>query len=123
MSNSQNIKSFKFSFDMASKSRSSLQREVDNLKERIDKIVDHFTVNDMPILRLILNVTEDRDDLKKLSKALDRLADLTEHYSSLARKLSVIEQAEADPSWFALAFGDFEQEVEEGINKFFTSED
>lgn len=119
---SENIRSFKFSFDMASKSKTSIQREVDNLKERIDKIIDHFTVNDMPILRLILNVTDSHDELKKLSKALDRLADLSDHYNSLSRKLSVIEQAEADPSWFALAFGDFEQEVEDGINKFFTSE-
>jgi hypothetical protein len=36
--------------------------------------------------------------------------------------LNVIEQAEADPTWFALAFGDFKQEVEDGIEKFFNVE-
>jgi hypothetical protein len=122
MTDSDGIKSFRFSFDMASKSKSNIQNEVQNLKDRIDKIIDHFTVNDMPILRLILNVTEEHDDLKKLSKALDRLADLTGHYNSLVRKLNVIEQAESDPNWFALAFGDFQQDVEDGINKFFTTD-
>lgn len=122
MNNENNIKSFNFSFDMVSKTKSEIEDEAVILKERIDKIIDHFSINDVPILKFILNVTEARNDLKKLSKALDRLADLTEHHNSLVRKLNVIEQAEADPTWFALAFGDFKQEVEDGIEKFFNVE-
>lgn len=107
---------------MVKATKNDLQHQADNLKERIDKIIDHFTVNDVPILKLILNVAEDRDDLKKLSKALDRLADLNEHYLSLVKKLNVIEQAETDPNWFALAFGDFEQDVDSALNNLFTEE-
>lgn len=117
------IDSFKFSFDMVSKTKSSVQSEAENLKERIEKIIDHFTINDLPILRLILNVTDDRDDLKKLSKALDRLADLAGHYAVLNKKLQVIEQAESDPNWFAAAFGDFQQDIEDGLNSIFKSND
>jgi archaellum component FlaC len=122
MNNDNNIKSFNFSFDMVSKTKNEIDHEATALRERIEKIVDHFSVNDVPILKFILNVTESRNDLKKLSKALDRLADLTEHHNSLVKKLNVIEQAEADPTWFALAFGDFKQEVEDGIEKFFNVE-
>jgi hypothetical protein len=85
------------------------------------KIVDHFTIGDTPILRFILNMDPTRDDLKKLSKALDRLADIVETYESLATKLSVIKAAESDPNWFALAFGDFENEIDEDIEKFFNA--
>jgi len=122
MNNDNKIKSFNFSFDMASKTKSEIENEAEILRDRIDKIIDHFSVNDVPILKFILNVTDSRNDLKKLSKALDRLADLTEHHTSLVKKLNVIEQAEADPTWFALAFGDFKQEVEDGIEKFFNIE-
>jgi alpha-mannosidase len=107
---------------MVKQTKGDLQRDTEALKERIDKIIDHFTVNDVPILRLILNLTDSRDDLKKLSKALDRLADLAEHYTSLTKKLAVIEQAEVDPNWFALAFGDFEQDVDSALNDMFTND-
>lgn len=122
MNDDNKIKSFNFSFDMVSKTKSQIEDEALVLRDRIDKIIDHFSVNDVPILKFILNVTDSRNDLKKLSKALDRLADLTEHHNSLVKKLNVIEQAEADPTWFALAFGDFKQEVEDGIEKFFNLE-
>ena len=118
----EGLKSFKFSFDMVKKSKDEIQSEAENLKERIDKIVEHFSVNDVPILKFILNVTESRDDLKKLSKAIDRLADLTEHYNNLTRKLNVIEQAEMDPNWFALAFGDFQQDIDQALDSMFTEE-
>lgn len=117
-----NIKKFSFSFDMVSKSKAELQEQRDAVKERIDKIVNHFTIDDVPILSYILHVTNSRVELKKLSKALDRLADLTELNTSLNNKLKVIEAAESDPNWFALAFGDFDQEIDLDIEKFFTQE-
>lgn len=116
------IRKFNFSFDMVTKSKAELQEQRDAVKERIDKIVTHFTIDDVPILSYILHVTSSRVELKKLSKALDRLADLTEINTSLNNKLKVIEAAETDPNWFALAFGDFDQEIDLDIEKFFTEE-
>lgn len=114
------IKKFNFSFDMVSKSKGELQEQRDAVKERIDKIVSHFTIDDVPILSYILHVTSSRVELKKLSKALDRLSDLAEIHTSINNKLKVIEAAESDPNWFALAFGDFDQEIDTDIEKFFT---
>jgi hypothetical protein len=116
-----NIDKFNFSFEMASKAKKELEDNTFVLKQRIDKIVDHFTIGDTPILRFILNMDPSKDDLKKLSKALDRLGDIVEVYESLVTKLSVIKAAESDPHWFALAFGDFESEVDQDIEKFFNS--
>jgi len=81
------IKKFNFSFDMVSKSKGELQEQRDAVKERIDKIVGHFTIDDVPILSYILHVTSSRVELKKLSKAL---------------------------------VGDFDQEIDTDIEKFFT---
>jgi len=115
------IDKFNFSFEMASKVKKQLEDEASVLKQRIDKIVDHFTINDTPILRFILNMDANRDDLKKLSKALDRLADIVQIYEGIMTKLSVVKAAESDPNWFALAFGDFEKEIDQDIQTFFNN--
>lgn len=116
-----NIDKFHFSFEMASKVKKQLEDEASVLKQRIDKIVDHFTIKDTPILRFILNMEPNRDDLKKLSKALDRLADIVQVYEGLMTKISVVKAAESDPNWFALAFGDFEKEIDQDIERFFNT--
>jgi len=115
----EKINKFNFSFDMVAKTKDDIEKQRDAVKERIDKIVNHFTVDDVPILSYILHVTSSRPELKKLSKALDRLADLAEVNASLNNKLKVIESAESDPNWFALAFGDFDQEIDNDLEKFF----
>lgn len=116
---SNDIEKFSFSFAMASKAKENLQEHLSTVESRIDKIVDHFTLNDAPILKFILNMNPDRDDLKKLSKALDRLSDLVEVHNSLSSKIAVINAAESDPNWFALAFGDFEDDIDKGIQEIF----
>jgi len=119
---SSNIESFNFSFAMAAKAKDSLEEQVSSVESRIEKIVDHFTINDAPILKFILNMNPTREDLKKLSKALDRLSDLVEIYNTLDSKLSVINAAEKDPNWFALAFGDFKEDIDKGIEQILTEE-
>jgi hypothetical protein len=84
----------------------------DRENDRIDKIVDHFTLDDMPVIKFILNISENREDLKKVGKALDRVADLIEARNELVPKLKIIELAEKDPNWFALTFGDFSVDVD-----------
>lgn len=115
------IKKFSFSFDMVKKSKKDIKEQHDAVKDRIDKIIDHFTVDDVPILGYILHVTTSRSELKKLSKAIDRLADLVETRSVLSSKLKVIEAAETDPNWFASAFGDFDQEIDHDLENLFKS--
>lgn len=115
------IKKFNFSFDMVNKTKVDIKEQHDAVKDRIDKIVNHFTVDDIPILGYILHVTSSRSELKKLSKAIDRLADLVDTSTSLNNKLKVIEAAETDPNWFASAFGDFDQEIDHDLDNLFKS--
>ena len=106
------INNFYFRLDAAKEVKKQLESQLSNLDNRIDKIVDHFTLADMPIIRFILNVSEDRDDLKKVAKALDRVADLMYSRNQILPKLQLIATAEKDPNWLAMAFGDFSVDVD-----------
>ncbi len=106
------IKSFYYNLESSRDVKKQLESKISSLDERIEKIVDHFTLNDMPIVRFILNVSEDKEELKKVAKALDRVADLIELRNQLTPKLEVIKIAEKDPNWFAHTFGDFSVDVD-----------
>lgn len=106
------IKSFYYNLESSRDVKKQLESKISSLDERIEKIVDHFTLNDMPIVRFILNVSEDKEELKKVAKALDRVADLIELRNQLSPKLEVIKIAEKDPNWFAHTFGDFSVDVD-----------
>ena len=73
----------------------------------------------MPIIRFILNMTHDKEIIKGISKALDRVSDLVEHHDNLSSKLKVIEHAEQDPSWFAYTFGDFSSSIDNDLKDIF----
>lgn len=110
------IKNFYFNLENSKQIKKDLESQIFALDERIEKIVEHFTLDDMPIIKFILNVSHDKEELKKVSKALDRVADLIEARDILIPKLEVIKTAESDPNWFAWTFGDFSSEVDFGID-------
>ena len=83
MTNNSPITSFTFSMETANKSKEEIFTKVKSLSDRIDKIVNQFTIDDMPILKPILNITHSKNDLKRLAKALDRVADIIEVHDSL----------------------------------------
>jgi hypothetical protein len=64
-------------------------------------------------------MTHDKETLKGLSKALDRVADLIEIKDNLSSKLKIINLAEKDPSWFAYTFGDFSSSIDSDISTLF----
>lgn len=114
---------FNFSFAMAQKAKEDLEDEHSKILERITNIVESekFFVNGFPVLKNIINLQPQKNDLKKISKAIDRLADLIELFSELDNKISVIKTVQNDPNWFAWTFGDFSKEVEDSIDKFFNA--
>jgi hypothetical protein len=116
------IDNFRFSFEMAAKAKEDIERQLEAVESRISKIVDHFTIGDAPILRYILTMDPSKDELKKLSKAMDRLSDLIDIQSSLSAKLAVVRTAENDPNWFALAFGDFQNDIDAGLEELFNQD-
>jgi hypothetical protein len=112
----KDMTSFTFSLKLALEAKKDISEKVDMLSERIDRIVEHFTIEDIPIIKPILNITHSRKELKKLAKALDRVADIIEHHDALTQKLKVIELAEKEPNWFAAAFGDFQGDIDSTIS-------
>jgi hypothetical protein len=120
MSNNH-LKDFNFSFALANKARKELEDEHQNLLERISAITDSekFFINGFPVLKNIITLNPKKSDLKKLSKALDRLADLLEVYQELDNKISVINTVQEHPNWFTWTFGDFTNEIEKDIETFF----
>lgn len=116
------IKNFYFNLDSSKTVKKELQSQIETLSERIEKITDHFTLDDMPVIKFILNISHDREEIKKLSKALDRVADLIDARDKLIPKLKVIETAEEDPNWFACVFGDFSADVELDIDNILPGE-
>jgi len=115
----QSYDKFPFSSKASLEIQSELKSQLHTLNERIEKIVSNVLVGDMPMIRFVLQTSHDKIELKKFAKAVDRIADLIEGVDQLESKLKVIEFAQEDPQWFALAFGDFSQEIDKDIDEIF----
>lgn len=118
-----NIQNFNFSFSLAQKAKKELEEEHQNLLERISAITESekFHINGFPVLKNLINLGPSKNDLKKLSKAIDRLADLLEVFQELDNKMSVIQAVQQHPNWFAWTFGDFTKEIDQDIETFFNT--
>lgn len=110
------IETFPFSFSAAKNARKEIQSQLDQVNARINKIVEHFIYDDMPILSLILRVTNQKPDLKKLAKAIDRLADLVEIQDDLVSRSNVLKLLENDPTWFTSTFSDYSSEIDRDLS-------
>lgn len=117
-----NFDKFKFSFSQASKQKDDLKYALEKLETRINNITsaEKFYVADLPILKHIVGLEPTKNELKKMSKALDRLADLVEAQRNLKQKLQVHDVIDGDRDWFIQTFGDFEvqdDDIEEFLNE------
>jgi hypothetical protein len=113
------ITSFKFNTNSASFARKEIDLQIEALEIRIDNIIKKFTVDGNPIIAALLTLTHNQEELLGLSKGLGRVADLIGPLDELLKRKEVIELAEKDPTWLAWAFGDFDNQVDEAIDKFF----
>lgn len=112
---------FLFSFSSVATAQSEIQKEFDALNERIQAIVESekFHVQNFPVLRNIIALQPDKAELKKLSKALDRLGDLMESYATLNARLNMVKMMQEHPTWFTSTFADYEGEIDRSLDKFF----
>lgn len=115
---------FVFSFDKARSALPELQKINETLEERIEKIVssEKFFISDYPILRQIMMLSPDKNQLKLLSKALDRLSELVDSQKTINQKLVVFKMLQEDPDWFTLSFGDFSKEIDSDLQSLFSSD-
>jgi Trm5-related predicted tRNA methylase len=125
MSDTNHFGDFNFSFALAQKAKSDLQDQHEKLLERISNIVESekFHVNGFPVLKNIIGLQPKKVDLMRLSKALERLADLVEMFSEIDKKVNLIDVVESNPNWFAVTFGDFSKEIDQDIEKLFNIND
>jgi len=110
------IDTFPFSFNSGKSAKRSLENQLEQINSRIEKIIEHFVFNDIPIVHFVLKATNQKSDLKKLSKAIDRLADLVQVQEELSNKLVVINALEADPVWFTSTFSDYSSEIDKDLS-------
>lgn len=118
------VNSFNFSFSKVNKNYVALENELNDLTERIIKIIDSekFFINNFPVLKNIYSLNPNKSDLKKLSKACDRLADLVQISADLESKMIVFEIAKNNPNWLAFTFGDFQDEINKDLESFFSED-
>lgn len=120
-SNVNKINSFKFSFSNANVEKERLTESFDNVADRIEQIAnsEKFFINGVPIIKSLMGLNPTKNDFKKLSKALDRLADLVEIRNNLNTKLTVHDVINENPNWFIETFGDFSSEIDDDIEQLF----
>jgi len=118
---SEKITSFNFSFSNAPQAKKALEKDLEKVSERIIKIAksEKFYINNFPVIQQILALSPSRSDLKKLSKALDRLADLVEVEQQLSKKMAVVEVVTESPNWITNEFGDFTKEIDQDLEELF----
>jgi hypothetical protein len=110
------IDTFPFSIKAGKSAKNEIENQLNAINDRIDKIVDHFVFSDIPILMYVLKATRQKSDLKKMAKAIDRLADLVQAQDDLSSRLNVINTLEADPTWFASTFSDYSDEIDRDLS-------
>ena len=108
---------FPFSFNAGKNVKKELTSQLDLVNSRMQKIIEHFVFDDMPVLMLILKVTSEKSDLKKMAKAIDRLADLVEIQETLNSRLNVLNLVESDPIWFTSTFSDYTSEIYKDLSE------
>lgn len=111
------LKTFNFNLDSSLETKKEIKDQLSTVNDRMEKIISHFQIDDFPVLQVILNMTHEKEILKGLSRAIDRIADLVEINDNLNSKLKIIEHAEKDPSWFASTFGDFTQNIDKDLQE------
>jgi len=116
--NLSSIDVFPFSFSAARSAKKEISSQLEQINSRIQKIVDHFVYDDIPILHFVMRATNKKADLKQLSKALDRLADLVEIQSDLISRSNVLSLLETDPTWFTTTFSDYSSEINDDLDLF-----
>ena len=115
------VNSFNFSFARTAKNQKKIENELNEITERILKILDSekFHINGFPVLKNIYALGPDRSDFKKLAKACERLGDLVQIINDLQSKMTVIQMAQENPNWLTFAFGDFQEEIDKDIESLF----
>lgn len=113
------VRKFVFSLDAAKGAKEDLGLQLEAAEQRLQAIIDKCAVTmngqPFPLIDKILTLTHDPDELKVLAKGLERVASFIADLDDLQQKAKILELIDKDPSWLTWAFGDFEDEIEKGL--------
>lgn len=107
-------KRFIFSTTAGKEAITDIDKELSQLEDRISRLArrKELNINGIPILQHLVGLTQDRDELRVLGKALIRVADLMPRLQQLQKQKSVIEMANENPRWLMATFADFSDDVD-----------
>jgi hypothetical protein len=121
----QSFDNFYFSYAFAANAQTEIEKECESMLRRITAIVDSekFFVQGFPVLKNIVSLQPSKDELKKLAKAADRLADLLDAFNAINTKLTVVKAVSENRSWFTSTFADLDKEIDHDLRSFVDSFD
>ena len=111
---------FKFSLDRASEAERDIQLQCQAAELRLEKIIRKIQLADHPVIAMLLSVSRDPDELRKVGEALIRVADIIGPLDELRSQISMITYAKEHPDKLKFMFGNFEDDVEsliQSVNK------
>ena len=99
--------------DKLSKSISDIDGKIRHLDDRIQRLIEKFTVNNMPLMEFVLNFANDPEELLPFAEGLDRAAKLSKLRKELQAKRLTLSSLKENPSWFMGELNDFSTEIDE----------
>ena len=116
-----NIEKFTFSLSSSDYAVNDVRLRVEALETRLRKLDDNclVTVNEqrVPLLSSILALSHSRSELRKLGECLTRAAELVEELDKLKAQAKVLDLAKEDPTFFAWAFSDVTNDIDDYLKK------
>lgn len=88
-----------------------LEKGIDKIQDRIDKLNERYQLAGYPIISQILKISHDQEELNNLATGLSRAAKLIAALDLLEDKHRALLTVKRDPNWFAIALGDIEKEL------------
>lgn len=108
---------FTFSLAAGDAAVTDIDAEISSLEDRLARLArrKEVQINGIPVLQHIIGLTQDREELRNIGKALIRVADLTPRLQELYKRKNVIDMARDNPRWLMATFADFSDQIEDFV--------
>jgi hypothetical protein len=108
---------FRFNPKNSKKSLEDIKNQVEAIESRISQLArrEELQIQGIPVLQHLISLSQNKDELRFLGKALLRVAELMPELEDLKKQQLVLEVAEDNPRWLMATFGDFSEEIDEAF--------
>lgn len=109
---------FMFSFQRAKEAKADVEMRLEAFEMRLSELSNKIEMGGAPIIQMILTVSHDPKELKKLGEALVRVSQIIKPMDELRAHKAAIELAEQNPESFMSMFGDFTSDIDTLLTNF-----